>query len=164
MPQEIILDPSTFDMSRLIADRASIRAFNPQRFEMEQLDGIFFLDADRKLIAGYKDVRPDEFWARGHMPSFPLFPGALMCEAAAQLCSYYVRSQKIIADDQILGFGGLEDVRFRQQVRPGDRFVLVARGERLKRMATRFTVQGFVGANLAFHGQVIGVPLSIEGG
>ena len=159
MPPTVILEPSSLDLSRRIADREAIRAFNPQRFQMEQLDAIVFLDPERKLVVGYKDVHADEFWARGHFPGKPLLPGVIMCEAAAQLCSYYAMSQHIIAEGQIMGFGGMENVRFRAVVKPGDRLVLVSRGDRLHRRQSQFTVQGFVGETMAFHAEIIGVPL-----
>jgi 3-hydroxyacyl-[acyl-carrier-protein] dehydratase len=159
MPTESILDLATLDVSRIVADRESIRKVNPQRFELEQLDAIVLVDPERKLIAGYKDVRSNEFWTRGHMPDNPLLPGVLMCEAAAQLCSYYVVTQHVLADDQILGFGGMDEVRFRSTVRPGERLMLIARAERLKRVACVFEVQGFVGSTLAFEGKIFGMAL-----
>jgi 3-hydroxyacyl-[acyl-carrier-protein] dehydratase len=159
MPPEAILDIATLDLDRVVADRAAIRAVNPQRFEMEQLDAVVLLDPDRHVIAGYKDIRADEFWTRGHFPGRPLLPGVLMCEAAAQLCSYYVLSQRVLDEGQTMGFGGLENVRFRALVRPGDRLVLVSRGDRIHRRQSQFTVQGFVGETMAFHADVIGVPL-----
>src|SRR5437660_1113368 len=142
------LDPAALDLTRVLADRAAIRAANPQRFEMEQLDAVVLFDAERKLLVGYKDVRADEFWVRGHMPGLPLLPGVLMCEAAAQLCSYYAVTQKVIAPGSIMGFGGLDDVRFRAAVTPGDRLVLVAKGVRLHRRRSTFDVQGFVGGDM----------------
>ncbi len=159
MPPPLILDPETIDLTNVLADREAIRTVNPQRFEMEQLDAIVLLDHDRHLIVGYKDVRDDEFWCRGHMPGMPLLPGVLMCEAAAQMASYYAVTQKVIAAGGILGFGGLEEVRFRGMVMPGDRFVLVCRGEHLKARRSVFRVQGFVGAKMVYEGTVIGVPL-----
>lgn len=159
MPPPLILDPATIDLSNVLADREAIRAVNPQRFEMEQLDAIVFLDLDQRVIVGYKDVRDDEFWCRGHMPGMPLLPGVLMCEAAAQMASYYAVTQKVIEAGGILGFGGLEEVRFRGMVTPGDRFVLVCRGEQLKARRSVFRVQGFVGAKMVYEGTVIGVPL-----
>jgi 3-hydroxyacyl-[acyl-carrier-protein] dehydratase len=159
VPPDVILDPSSIDLSRPIADRAAIRMFNPQRFEMEQLDAIVFVDPARKLLAGYKDFRHDEFWARGHFPSQPVVPGVILCEAAAQLCAFYAKHQKVIGEDQIMGFGGMENVRFRAVVRPGDRLVLVSRGDRLHRRQSQFTVQGFVGQTMVFHAEILGVPL-----
>ena len=64
---------------------------------------------------------------RGHMPGYPLLPGVLMCEAAAQLCSCYIVTSGLLEGD-FIGFGGMENVRFRGPVRPGDRLVLVGKG------------------------------------
>ena len=62
------------------------------------------------------------------MPDYPLLPGVLMCEAAAQLCRYYIMQHSGLLQGDFIGFGGLENVRFRGPVRPGDRLVLVAKG------------------------------------
>src|SRR5436305_14083731 len=110
MPPELNFDPTKLDLNHIVADQEAIRLVNPQRFEMEQLTAIVYLDAEQHIIAGYKDVRPDEFWVRGHMPDYPLLPGVLMCEAAAQLCSYYISTQQVMQGD-FIGFGGLENVR-----------------------------------------------------
>jgi 3-hydroxyacyl-[acyl-carrier-protein] dehydratase len=159
MPPVLHFDLANLDLSRVEADKEGIRKLLPQRFEMEQLDAVVFLDAPNSLIVGYKDVRADEFWVRGHMPGFPLMPGVLLCEAAAQLCSYYVSAKKI-CDCDFIGFAGLENVRFRGMVRPGDRLVLVAKGVKIHRRQTIFNVQAFVGATMVFHGDIIGVPMS----
>src|SRR6516164_4414222 len=158
MPPELHCDPAGLDLNRIIADHEAICRVNPQRFEMEQLTAIVHLDTQNHLIAGYKDVRPDEFWVRGHMPGDPLMPGVLMCEAAAQLCSYYVCTQVSIAGD-FLAFGGMENVRFRGTVRVGDRLVLIAKGRRVKPRQTICTVQGFVGPTLVFQADIIGVAI-----
>jgi 3-hydroxyacyl-[acyl-carrier-protein] dehydratase len=158
MPPEFHYDPAQLDFGRVVADLDAIRRVNPQRFDMEQLTAIIHLDVAQQLIIGYKDVRADEFWVRGHMPDYPLMPGVLMCEAAAQLCSYYVVTQGLLQGD-FVGFGGLEEVRFRGLVRPGDRLVLVGKGIRVHRRQTRFNVQGFVGATMVFEADVIGVPM-----
>jgi 3-hydroxyacyl-[acyl-carrier-protein] dehydratase len=159
MPPAPLVDPAAIDTSRVLVDREGIRSFNPQRFEMEQLTGIIHLDLENKLVIGYKDVEPDEFWVRGHMPDYPLMPGVLLCEAAAQLSSYYCRQVRML-DDGFIAFGGMEDVRFRGQVRIGDRLVLVCKAVRLHRRHTIFDCQGFVGTNMVFHGKIIGVPIA----
>lgn len=162
MPPVALVDPATIDTSRVLADREAIRGANPQRFEMEQLTAIVHLDPADHLIIGYKDVQDDEFWVRGHLPDYPLMPGVLMCEAAAQLSSYYCHHIKL-AQDSFIGFGGMEDVRFRGPVRPGDRLVLVSKATRVNRRQTVFETQGFVGTNMVFHGRIIGVPLPSRG-
>jgi 3-hydroxyacyl-[acyl-carrier-protein] dehydratase len=158
MPPEVNFDPARLDLSAVKADQEAIRRVNPQRHEMEQLSAIIYDDPEQHIIAGYKDVRPDEFWVRGHMPGYPLLPGVLMCEAAAQLCAYYTATHGLMQGD-FIGFGGLENVRFRGTVRPGDRLVLIAKGVRMNRRQTVFNVQGFVGTTMVFHADIIGVPL-----
>ena len=159
MPPVALIDPATVDTSRILADQDAIRRGNPQRFEMEQLTAIVELDLDRNRIIGYKDVRADEFWVRGHMPDYPLMPGVLLCEAAAQLCSYFCHAIRLV-EDGFIGFGGMEDVRFRGQVRPGDRLLMVAQAQRVHRRQTIFETQGFVETNMVYHGKIIGVPLT----
>lgn len=158
MPPEYHVDPGRFDTSKVLADEDAIRRVNPQRFEMQQLTAIVHVDSGQHLIVGYKDVRSDEFWVRGHMPDYPLLPGVLMCEAAAQLCSYYIVTHGMMHGD-IIAFGGLENVRFRLPVRPGDRLLLVAKATRMNRRQTVFNVQGFVGGTMVFHADILGVPL-----
>src|SRR5580700_317786 len=150
MPPGPHLDLATLDLTKVVADAEAIRKINPQRFEMEQLTAIVYVDPSEHVVVGYKDVGTDEFWVRGHMPGYPLMPGVLMCEAAAQLCSYYVVTIGLL-DGDFVGFGGLENVRFRGVVRPGDRFVLVGKGIRMHRRQTIFNVQGLVGSTMVFH-------------
>src|SRR5438067_440533 len=133
MPPPLLLAPSHLDLTRVVASIDDIRKVNPQRYEMEALTAIVLLDPARKLIAGYKDVGRDEFWCRGHMPGYPLMPGILMCEAAAQLCSYYLHLNHVF-NAEYVGLGGLNNVQFRKPVRPGDRFVIIARLTRERRM------------------------------
>lgn len=159
MPPEVHYDLAQLDLQNVIADREGIRQVNPQRFEMEHLDAVVLIDAQHHIIAGYKDVRADEFWVRGHMPDYPLLPGVLMCEAAAQLCGYYMGKTNLLPTGDFLGFGGLDNVRFRAMVRTGDRLVLVGKAIKLHRRQAIFNVQGFVDRAMVFHGDVIGVPI-----
>lgn len=159
MPPAALVDPATIDTSHVLYDLEAIRRGNPQRFEMEQLTAIVHFDPDEHLIVGFKDVAPDEFWVRGHMPDYPLMPGVMMCEAAAQLCSFFCHLIEI-SKNGFIGFGGMEDVRFRGQVKPGDRLVILAKATRIHRRQTIFETQGFVDGNMVFHARIIGVPLT----
>ncbi|QEH33735.1 3-hydroxyacyl-[acyl-carrier-protein] dehydratase FabZ [Aquisphaera giovannonii] len=161
MPPVALVDPSTIDTSRVLGDRDAIHRFNPQRFEMEQLTAVIHVDREERLIIGYKDVAEDEFWVRGHMPGYPLMPGVLMCEAAAQIASYFCKEVGLF-ESGFVGFGGMEEVRFRGPVRPGDRLILVGKAIRLHRRHSIFEVQGFVKTNMVFHGKFLGVMISRE--
>jgi 3-hydroxyacyl-[acyl-carrier-protein] dehydratase len=162
MPPEAHLNPADLDLNHVLADLEAIHKVNPQREAMEQLTAIVFMDRDQHIVAGYKDVRLDEFWVKGHMPGYPLMPGVLMCEAAAQLCSYYTTLAGMLQGD-FVGFGGLENVRFRSPVRPGDRLVLIGKAVKVHRRQTIFNVQGFVGSTMVFHADILGVPLTRKG-
>jgi 3-hydroxyacyl-[acyl-carrier-protein] dehydratase len=163
MPPKAHFDISKLDLNRTLADREEIGKYNPQRFEWQRLDAIVYIDPKEHIIAGYRDEGVDEFWVRGHMPGYPLMPGVLMCESAAQMCSYYVLSQKF-ADADFIGFGGLDNVRFRGTVHPGDRLVFVAKGLKLNRRQMVFNVQGFVGNTMVFEGDVIGMAMTRKEG
>jgi 3-hydroxyacyl-[acyl-carrier-protein] dehydratase len=160
MPPPLLFDPSQLDFGKVVCDLDRIRACNSQRFEMEQLTAVVHVDRAQDLIAGYKDVGPDEFWIRGHMPGYPLMPGVLMIEAAAQLCSFYVCEYNIVPKGDFIGFSGLENVRFRGQVKPGDRLVLICKGLKFHRRAVIFACQAFIGSTMVFHGEVHGVPMT----
>jgi 3-hydroxyacyl-[acyl-carrier-protein] dehydratase len=94
------------------------------------------------------------------MPGLPLMPGVIMCEAAAQLASYYSHKFKLMSG--IIGFGGLEEVRFRGVVRPGDRFVIVSRLLKLRRSIMTCEFQCFVKQSLVCEGILKGVALPSE--
>ena len=160
--RELIYDPSQLDFDHIISDAEEIRKYNPQRHEMEQLTAIILEDLERHVCIGYKDVTHDEFWVRGHMPNMPLMPGVMMLEAAAQMCSYFSQKHDLLGADMI-GFGGLEGVRFRDPVIPGDRLVLMCEMTKLRRgriVVTRF--QGFVRNSLAVEGVLKGIPIPVE--
>jgi len=157
----LILEFSEYDVNNVVADIHEIRRHNMQRFEMEQLTTICYADDERSICVGYKDLTQDEFWVRGHMPGMPLMPGVIMCEAAAQLASYYVGRRKFM-EGSVVGFGGLEEVRFRGVVRPGDRFIVVARMLKVRRSLMTCEFQCFVKETMACEGRLMGTPLPVE--
>jgi 3-hydroxyacyl-[acyl-carrier-protein] dehydratase len=160
--KDFIIDLKTLDMNRVVADIETIRKYNPQRHEMEHLTAIVYEDPVRNISVGYKDVSNDEFWIRGHMPGMPLMPGVVMLEAAAQLCSYHVQKFDLLGSPMI-GFGGLEEVRFRDPVIPGDRLVLMCeliKARRGRMLVSRF--QGAVRDSLVVEGILKGVPIPVE--
>jgi 3-hydroxyacyl-[acyl-carrier-protein] dehydratase len=153
------IDLAAIDFSNPIAGIEEIRAVNPQRYEFEMLTAVVHLDPVNHIIVGYKDLTEREFWVRGHMPGFPLMPGVLMCEAAAQMCGYYYASQRIGDPGVLLGLGGLDETRFVRTVRPGERLVMVGTGVKIHRRLTRIRVLGTVNGEKVFETLVSGVPI-----
>ena len=159
MPPPLLYDLTNLDFSRPLYDIDAIRRINPQRNQMEHLTAIVHLDNVGHGLVGYKDISDDEFWVAGHMPGYPLMPGVIMCEAAAQLASFYAQKTKLIGGD-FVGFGGMDDVRFRMPVYPGTRLILAAKLKQLRpnRLAV-FDFQGIVKNDIVFTGQMMGVPV-----
>lgn len=160
MPSKDFIFPlESLDFNTVIADIEEIRRHNAQRFEMEQLTAIIHEDKSRNACAGYKDITNDEFWVRGHMPSLPLMPGVVMLESVAQMCSYFAHKHELLGDGMV-GFGGLEDVRFRDPVLPGDRLIVMC--ELIKARKNRMIVcrfQGVVGTSMVLEGILKGIQI-----
>jgi 3-hydroxyacyl-[acyl-carrier-protein] dehydratase len=159
MPPRPLVDFSLIDLGRVEDDLEGIRKFNQQRFEMEMLSGIIKYDRAGGYVVAFRDTSMHDFWVRGHIPGRPIMPGVLICECAAQACSYfYGRSAMADMKGRFMGFAGLDGVRFRGQVLPGDRLIMVAklRGEMNTRISS-FDCQGFVKERMVFDGAINGV-------
>ncbi len=157
MSKDSFIDFADIDYDNVLVSREEICKVNPHRFEMMLLDGILHLDED--VAVGYLDLKDDAFWIRGHFPDRPIMPGVLMCESAAQLSCYFALSNHMV-DEGYVGLGGLESIRFRGQVVPGNRLTVMLRKGRVRRNVM-FTAdfQGYVDETLVIDGVIKGVAL-----
>jgi 3-hydroxyacyl-[acyl-carrier-protein] dehydratase len=96
-----------------------IEALIPHRWPMLMVDRIVEYDQDAKRIVGIKAVTATEFWAQGHFLGLPVMPGVLQVEALAQTMAIYVAQQPGFGD-RIGLFAGIDEVRFKRIVVPGD--------------------------------------------
>ncbi|MBQ9873681.1 MAG: beta-hydroxyacyl-ACP dehydratase [Thermoguttaceae bacterium] len=162
MPKKpLIVDPSLYDLDKPIATIEDIRKYNRQRYEMEQLTAVVYDDFEAKKCVGYKDMTPEEFWIRGHMPDFPLTPGVVLCEIAAQLASYFMTKHDMF-DGAVMGFAGLDEVKFRGMVRPGDRAVVQSEMLKWRKILITAKFMCVVNDEIVCEGVLKGVPLPIE--
>ena len=160
--KDFLVDLRQIDFDRPIADLEEIRKYNPQRHEMEQLTAIAYVNEQDYSCVGYRDVTDNEFWVRGHMPNIALMPGVIMLECIAQLCSFVTQKYDLLGAEMV-GFGGLEDVRFRDFVLPGDRFIVMCRLLKVRR--SRMIIcnfQGVVKNRLIVDGVLKGIPIPVE--
>ena len=158
MPPSLLFDLSQIDLTgKPVFDKEVIGKVNPQRFEMQQLDGILWYDKEKFLILGYKDVTDEEFWVRGHIPDRPLMPGVIMVEAAAQLLSFFVRH--IYEVDAFIGFAGIDSTKFRSVVEPGQRLYLLGHLTKFKRRKYSASIQGVIDSTMVFETVVSGMKV-----
>jgi 3-hydroxyacyl-[acyl-carrier-protein] dehydratase len=157
MPPQLLFEISGIDLNKDAYDQEVVRQFNPQRGQMEMLNGVVFADDQLHRLVGYKNVRMDEFWVPGHIPGRPLLPGVLMLELAAQLASFYAK--KFIQWNTFIGFGGVEDCRFRQEVAPPTRLYVL--GEQIWRRHGRIfcRIQGLNNGTIVFETKILGVQM-----
>lgn len=103
-------------------EREELKQYLPHREPMLLVDEID-IDSDGVAHARYR-IREDEFFCRGHFPGNPLVPGVIQCEIMAQSCAMLVM-------DEIVGkttlYSGIDNVRFKNPVRPGDLCEITAR-------------------------------------
>ena len=99
-------------------DQSQIKGIIPHREPFLLLDRVMDLEVG-KSARGLYYVDPTAIWFMGHFPGFPVFPGVLQVEALAQLGAVAILSQPEMKGKLAL-FAGLDKVKFRRQVRPGE--------------------------------------------
>ncbi|MEM9883185.1 MAG: 3-hydroxyacyl-ACP dehydratase FabZ family protein [Planctomycetota bacterium] len=157
MAPTLLFDLAGLDLSTTVYDAADIEAVNPHRGVMRLIDGVLYESDDRVDYIAYRDVRHDEFWVEGHIPGRPIFPGVLMIEAAAQLSSFL--TLKKLGDEAFMGFAGVDEVKFRGQVKPGDRLLLLCHELEHRRRRSVCRSQGVVDGRLVFEAKIQGMPM-----
>jgi len=158
MVPPLIFDISNVDFDQVRYDVPAIERINPHRGAMRMLDGVFHLSSDLTEAVAFKDIRHDEFWVPGHIPDRPLFPGVLMIEAAAQLASFLTKhhlNEK--QQDGFVGFVGAEGIKFRDQISPGSRLLLLNKITQFRRRHSVCTSQGLVNGTLVFEATIKGM-------
>ena len=98
---------------------AEIQALIPHRWPFLLVDRIVEYDPDVSRIVGIKGVSATEWFFQGHFPGLPVMPGVLQVEALAQTMAVYVAKQPGFGD-RIGLFAGIDEVRFKRIVVPGD--------------------------------------------
>jgi 3-hydroxyacyl-[acyl-carrier-protein] dehydratase len=111
------------------SDPPDLVALLPHRPPFRFVDAVDTHEPGVRIRAHYRVTGEEPFLA-GHFPGNPVFPGVLQLEALAQAGAIAVLSDARYADKLPL-FGGVEDVRFRRIVRPGDEIALEVELERL---------------------------------
>ena len=131
-------------------DRSAIEQIIPHREPFLLLDEVIELVPGERVVAR-KHVRADEWYLAGHFPDNPIMPGVLMVEALAQAGAVGVLSQPENRGKLAL-FAGIDDLRFKRIVRPGETLDLVCELEQVRGPIGRGRGRVSVGGELAVRG------------
>lgn len=128
--------------------REEIKAIIPHREPMLLIDSAECEGADTAV--GSYTVRGDEFFLQGHFPGNPVVPGVILCEIMAQACCVLLADR---AQGKTPYYTGLNKVKFRRRVTPGDR--LDIRCRLVKNMGAFYFAEGqiSVGGETAVSGE-----------
>jgi 3-hydroxyacyl-[acyl-carrier-protein] dehydratase len=131
-------------------DRAGIEEILPHRDPFLLLDEVTEIEPGVRVVARRR-VRADEWYFAGHFPGNPIMPGVLMVEAMAQCGAVAVLSEEENRGKLAL-FAGIDDVRFKRIVRPGDELELVCELERMRGPIGKGKARATVNGDLAVRG------------
>ena len=102
-------------------DREELKNYLPHREPMLLVDDI---SMEGEIATGHYQVRGDEFFLQGHFPGYPVVPGVVMCEIMGQCSSALLLD---VLPGRLTFYAGLDNVRFKNQVRPGDLITVTSR-------------------------------------
>ncbi|HDP70017.1 MAG TPA: 3-hydroxyacyl-ACP dehydratase FabZ [Actinobacteria bacterium] len=114
----------SYDWKReeIYLDIDAIKKIIPHRYPFLLVDKILEIEEGRRAV-GIKNVTANEYFFVGHFPDYPVMPGVLIVEALAQVGAVAILSKEE-NKGKIAFFAGIDGVRFKKQVRPGDQLRL----------------------------------------
>jgi len=130
--------------------REAIEAILPHREPFLLLDEVLELEPGARALAR-KTVREDEWYLGGHFPGRPVMPGVLIVEALAQTGAVAVLSEEANRGRLAL-FAGIDGVRFKRIVEPGDELTLLCELERTRGPIGRGRAEARVDGQLVTRG------------
>lgn len=133
-------------------DAVAIQAILPHRYPFLMVDRIVEIEYGAGAV-GIKQVSMGEPHFQGHFPDYPVMPGVLIIEALAQ-----VGAVALLGSEEHQGkialFAGIDGVRFRRQVKPGDTLRLETRIDRIRRGVGKGSGRATVDGELAAEGNI----------
>ncbi|MFN3821399.1 MAG: bifunctional UDP-3-O-[3-hydroxymyristoyl] N-acetylglucosamine deacetylase/3-hydroxyacyl-ACP dehydratase [bacterium] len=135
--------PSRSPQGKWVFDSVAIQKILPHSFPFLLVDRILELIPGERVV-GIKNVTINEPFFPGHFPGHPIMPGVLVVEALGQAGGILLLNTAANPDDKLVYFTGLEGVRFRKPVVPGDQLILKVEMLLYKRNVCKMKGQAYV--------------------
>jgi 3-hydroxyacyl-[acyl-carrier-protein] dehydratase len=132
-------------------DIKDIEKLLPHRYPFVMIDRVTEIFPGEKAI-GYKNVSINEPHFTGHFPGAPIMPGVLQVEASAQLSCMVMLTMPEYSEGYIGLFTGLDGVKFRRMVVPGDQLTITVEMKKFRYPFGKFDFRGEVDGELTVEG------------
>lgn len=128
----------------------------PHRYPILLVDKVLELEKGKRIRA-LKNVTINEHFFVGHFPQRPVMPGVLMLEALAQAAAVLgFETHDITPDDKtVYYFAGIDGVRFKRPVEPGDQLILDVSVARMRAGLWKFDAKALVGEDVAVEAELM---------
>lgn len=136
-----------------ILDSVAIQKILPHRFPFLLVDRVVELEVGKRAV-GIKNVTINEHFFQGHFPQYPVMPGVLIVEALAQTGGIALGTMDEYKG-RIAFFAGIDNVRFKRQVKPGDTLRLEVELTQLRRSIGTATALATVDGEVACKGDIM---------
>ncbi len=133
----------------LVFDANAIMKMLPHRYPFLMVDRITEFDPENNRIVGVKNITFNEPQFTGHFPHRPIFPGVLIMEAMAQTGCLLLTSKGVDPEKKLVVFTGMNNVKFRKEVTPGDQLVMELEMTRFRFNIVHLVGKAYVGGQLA---------------
>ncbi len=142
--------------SETVMDVTEIQKYLPHRYPFLLVDRVVELVIGESIVA-YKNISINEAVFNGHFPQAPIFPGVLIVEAMAQASGIlgFKTLNKTPEDGSVYMLVGVDDVRFKRKVIPGDQLQLKAQVVSEKRGIWKFDCSASVAGDLVAKASIL---------
>ncbi|EQB64070.1 MAG: UDP-3-O-[3-hydroxymyristoyl] N-acetylglucosamine deacetylase [candidate division Zixibacteria bacterium RBG-1] len=137
-----------------LLDIDAIMKIMPHRYPFLLIDRILDLEPNKKVSA-LKNVSINEPYFAGHFPGHPIMPGVLIVEAMAQAGGILLLNTVPDPDNKLVYFMGIDGVRFRKPVKPGDQLRFELEMVQFRRGTCKMKGQAFVGTDLVTEAELM---------